>query len=85
MNDKKIIGLVSKEQKMRNEYQKDLLESVDSFREMVQAGEIQEFVITSYNQQGEVIVTVCARNFLAAIGLYEMGKHSLMMQENGEE
>ena len=82
MSDKKIIGLVTQEQKAEESYKKDLLEIVDNFREMIKSGEITEFVISSLDKDNEVVITTCAKDFYCAVGLYEMGKHALMSQQS---
>lgn len=81
MNMKKtpIIDLVTKNQKAQDEYKKELLEHVDSFRKLIELGEVKEFVITSVNENGEVVITACTKDYITALGLYEMGKQSLMM------
>lgn len=81
MSDKKVIGLVTQEQKQAENYQKDLLEIVDSFRDMVKSGQITEFVISSLDVDNEVVITTCAKDFYCAVGLYELGKHALMTQQ----
>ena len=81
MKDNKVIGLVTQEQKQAESYQKGLLEIVDHFRGMVKDGEVTEFVIASLDQEGEVVITSCAKDFIGAVGLFEMGKHTLMEQQ----
>jgi len=46
MTDKKVLSLITKEQTQKEDYQKDLLEIVDSFRKMIVDGEIIEFAIS---------------------------------------
>ena len=80
MSDNKIVSLITKEKSEQEEYQKDLLEIVDSFRKMVASGEIVEFAISSLDVEGEVVITTCCKDLLGGVGLFEMGKHTLMMQ-----
>ena len=82
MTDKKVLGLITKEQTEKQDYQKDLLEIVDSFRKMVVDGEIVEFAISSLDVDGEVVITTCCKDLLGGVGLFEMGKHTLMMQSS---
>jgi hypothetical protein len=82
MTDKKVLSLITKEQNKKEDYQKDLLEIVDSFRKMVVDGEIVEFAISSLDVDGEVVITTCCRDLLGGVGLFEMGKHTLMMQSS---
>jgi hypothetical protein len=81
MSDSKVIGLVTQEQKNAQEYQKGLLEIVDHFRKMVKDGEVSEFVIASLDTENEVVITSCAKDFLGAVGLFEMGKQTLISQQ----
>ena len=82
MSDNKIVSLITKEKSEQEEYQKDLLEIVDSFRKMVASGEIVEFAISSLDVEGEVVITTCCKDLLGGVGLFEMGKHTLMMQSS---
>lgn len=80
MSDNKIVSLITKEKSEQEEYNKDLLEILDNFRKMVANGEIVEFAISSLDTEGEVVITTCCKDFIGGIGLFEMGKHTLMMQ-----
>jgi len=82
MTDKKVLSLITKEQTEKQDYQKDLLEIVDSFRKMIVDGEIVEFAISSLDVDGEVVITTCCKDLLGGVGLFEMGKHTLMMQSS---
>jgi hypothetical protein len=82
MTDKKVISLITKEKSEQEEYQKDLLEIVDSFRKMVASGEVVEFAISSLDIEGEIVITTCCKDLLGGVGLFEMGKHTLMMQSS---
>jgi hypothetical protein len=82
MTDKKVLSLITKEQIQQEDYQKDLLEILDSFRKMVVDGEIVEFAISSVDVAGEVVITTCCKDFIGGVGLFEMGKHTLMMQSS---
>ena len=80
MTEKKVLSLITKEKSEQEEYQKDLLEIVDSFRKMVASGEVVEFAISSLDIEGEIVITTCCKDLLGGVGLFEMGKHTLMMQ-----
>jgi hypothetical protein len=82
MTDKKVLSLITKEQVQREDYKKDLLEIIDNFRQMIVDDEIVEFAISSVDVEGEVVITTCCKDFLGGIGLFEMGKHTLMMQSS---
>ena len=82
MTNKKVLSLITKEQVQREDYKKDLLEIIDNFRQMIVDDEIIEFAISSLDVEGEVVITTCCKDFLGGIGLFEMGKHTLMMQSS---
>jgi hypothetical protein len=82
MTDKKVLSLITKEQVQREDYKKDLLEIIDNFRQMIVDDVIIEFAISSLDVEGEVVITTCCKDFLGGIGLFEMGKHTLMMQSS---
>lgn len=82
MTEKKVLSLITKEQVQREDYKKDLLEIIDNFRQMIVDDEIVEFAISSVDVEGEVVITTCCKDFLGGIGLFEMGKHTLMMQSS---
>ncbi len=82
MTEKKVLSLITKEQAQREDYKKDLLEIVDNFRQMIVDGEIIEFAISSVDVEGEVVITTCCKDLLGGVGLFEMGKHTLMMQSS---
>lgn len=80
-----VIDLVTKNQKAQEEYKKDLLEHADAFRKLIEDDQVKEFVITSVDEYGEVIITACTKDYITALGLYEMGKQSLIMNKFLEE
>jgi hypothetical protein len=82
MTEKKVLSLITKEEIQREDYKKDLLEIIDNFRQMIVDDEIIEFAISSLDVEGEVVITTCCKDFLGGIGLFEMGKHTLMMQSS---
>jgi len=82
MTEKKVLSLITKEQTQQEDYKKDLLEIIDNFRQMIVDDEIIEFAISSLDVEGEVVITTCCKDFLGGVGLFEMGKHTLMMQSS---
>jgi hypothetical protein len=82
MTDKKVLSLITKEQAEKQDYKKDLLEIIDNFRQMIVDDEIIEFAIASLDVEGEVVITTCCKDLLGGVGLFEMGKHTLMMQSS---
>lgn len=82
MSGNKIVSLVTKENSEKEEYNKILLEIVDNFRKMIINGEIVEFAISSLDTEGEVVITTCCKDLIGGIGLFEMGKYTLMSQSS---
>jgi hypothetical protein len=80
-----VVAFESKKDKNEKQHKEHLLEIVDFFRTKVDAGDIDEFVITSVNKEGEIEISVCARDFVGAIGMFEAGKHSLLTQQMFDE
>ena len=59
----------------------DLLEILDHLRTEVESGAIEEFVTASVDKDGDVQIHVASKDFIGAIGLFEIGKHILISQE----
>lgn len=76
----KIVGLVSKPEQAKEKYKEDLLEVLDEFRQMVESGEITEYVISSLDKDGEVILTACCKDLVGGVGMLEMAKTALIQQ-----
>ncbi len=82
MSDKKVIDLVTKPEKSKQEYKNDLLEIAEDFKKRVEKGNVSEFVIAAIDEDGELVLTTCARDLYGAIGMFSMAQHSLMMQQS---
>jgi DNA polymerase/3'-5' exonuclease PolX len=61
---------------------KDLLEVLDTMRDLVEKGEMKELVCASIDSEGEVSIHVCVKDFLGALGMFELGK-KLLIEEQG--
>lgn len=59
----------------------DLLEVLDDLRNKIEAGEIEEFVIASVDTEGEVMLHTVIKDSLGGIGLFEVGKQTLIEQQ----
>jgi hypothetical protein len=80
MSDKKVIDFVSKGEIDKSKYKADLLDTIDSYRQLVESGQVEEFVISSLDSSGEVVITVCCKDLVGSVGLFEMGKNILLSQ-----
>lgn len=76
-----IFNLVTKDEKIEEEHKKDLIEVIENYKKMIESGEIKEFVISSINSDDEIVITACCKDAVTGVGLYEMGKQILIMQE----
>ena len=73
----KVIQLVKGDDKEANS-KADMLSVSDNFRKKIEKGEIDEFIIVSVSPHGEVRLHAYFQDFLAAIGLLEVGKATLV-------
>jgi DNA polymerase/3'-5' exonuclease PolX len=67
----------AKEQKEKEQ----LLEVIDGVRKSIEAGEIKEFVICSLDVNNECQIHVCSNDLVGAVGMFEIGKNILILQE----
>lgn len=63
----------------------DLLEILDTMKELVKEGKIKEFVASSIDDDGSSQIHVCCLDLPGAIGLFEIGKHLLIRAETTGE
>jgi hypothetical protein len=59
---------------------KDLLDILNEMKIRIESGEIQEFVATSLDDNGEAQIHCMVVDVAVGIGLYEIGKNILMNQ-----
>ncbi len=59
-----------------------LLEVLDDLRKRIEEGTLEEFVVASMDNEGDVEIHVCVKDLVGGVGLYEMGKHILMQQQS---
>lgn len=62
-------------------HKSDLLEILDDLRAEVEAGTIEEFVTASVDKEGDVQIHVASKDFIGAVGLFEIGKHILISRD----
>jgi hypothetical protein len=63
----------------------DLLDILNEMKIRIESGEIQEFVATSLDGNGEAQIHCFVGDVAAGVGLYEIGKNILMNQYNVED
>lgn len=77
MSDKlKVVSLdTTKKQKQS---QDEMLKILNALETRIKNGEIDEFVISSIDMEGNVKISVYIKDVLGGIGLFEIGKQSLI-------
>jgi hypothetical protein len=76
----KIVPLETKESKIKKENRDDFLDIIDTFRQKFVDGEVNEFVISCLDDDGEIEVYVASHDLVGAVGMFELGKEALMSQ-----
>lgn len=71
-----------KQNRQEEEQKKAILEILDHIRSEVESGAIREFVAASIGEEGEAQIHVAALDLPGAVGLFEIGKHILIAQED---
>ncbi len=80
MSENKVLGLVPKTETEKDNYRKSMLDVIDNYRTMIENGSVEEFVISSMDVSGEVVITVCCKDMVGGVGLFEIGKNILISQ-----
>jgi hypothetical protein len=60
----------------------DLLEVLDEMRDQIEQGNIVEFVAVSTCEDGEQQIHTMVSDLPTAVGLFEIGKHIVINQED---
>ena len=76
-----VISIDPKE-KEKQKQKADLLEVLDEMREQIEQGNIVEFVAVSTCEDGEQQIHTMVSDLPTAVGLFEIGKHIIINQED---
>lgn len=76
-----VISIDPKE-KEKKKQKADLLEVLDHMRDQIEQGNIVEFVAVSTCDDGEQQIHTMVRDLPTAVGLFEIGKHIVINQED---
>ena len=76
--------VISINQKNENKRKEDMLEILDYMKKQVENGQILEFVACSLDEDGMSQIHVSTLDMPGAVGLFEIGKHTLIQQEAAE-
>lgn len=68
--------------KKEEETKERVLEVLDYIRAEVEAGNVRELVAATMNEEGECQIHAAAFDYAGAVGLFEIGKHILITQQN---
>ncbi len=72
-----VISINDRNQKKRKS---DLLEIIEEVKKRIEDGEIEEFVMSSIDKDGEIKIHVCVKDMVGGVGLFEIGKTILFQQ-----
>jgi len=59
-----------------------VIEIIKEMLERAEEGNMSEFVATSMDEDGNVVIHVSSSDVIGAVGLYETGKHIILTQYN---
>lgn len=80
-DDIKVVTLdTSKKKKLQ---QQEMLDIIDAFRDRIVSNDIEEFVISSVNADGDVQIYVYVKDLFGGIGLFELGKQTFINESSG--
>jgi hypothetical protein len=75
-----------REENMRLARKAQMMEVLCTMIDMVEEGEITEFVCASIDGFGDAQVHLCASDYIGGVGLFEIGKQTLItLSMSGEE
>lgn len=84
MEDKSKLGLMPKASKNKVKINNDMsgqVQVIESFNEMIQSGQVSEFIITGLDNDGQIILASYCGDLITGLGMMEMGKLALMNQQ----
>lgn len=70
--------VVSFDANKKAQARQDLLDVLEEIRSQIEDGTISELVATSISVDGEPQIHVMTRDFIGAVGLFEIGKNMLI-------
>lgn len=73
-----VIDINERSEKRRKE---NMLEVIDGVRELIESGEMEEFIMSSIDKDGEVKIHASIKDLIGGVGLFEIGKNILISQQ----
>jgi hypothetical protein len=77
-----VVTLKPRQEQIEEKQRQDMLDVIDHLRGEIAEGRVREFVATSMSDDGEAQIHVCTLDLPGSIGLYEIGKHILITQQD---
>lgn len=75
-----VINFKSKDEEEITKNIEHMTQIIDHFRKMIEKGDVQEFIISYMDKDGNVEVSANCKDFVGAIGIAEMGKQIVLSQ-----
>jgi hypothetical protein len=73
-----VIDISERNEKRRKD---NMLDVIDGVRKLIEDGELDEFVMTSIDKDGEVKIHASIKDLIGGVGLFEIGKNILISQQ----
>jgi hypothetical protein len=73
-----VIDINERSEKRRKE---NMLDVIDGVRKLIESGEMEEFIMTSIDKDGEVKIHASIKDLIGGVGLFEIGKNILISQQ----
>jgi hypothetical protein len=65
-----------------DQFKQEMLDTLDEVRRLIETGGITEFVMSSVDYNGDVIVHQCVRDLVGGVGLFELGKNLFIIENS---
>ena len=80
MSDLKVVKFERANQS--DQFKQEMLDTIDEIRRLIDSGDITEFVMSSVDGNGDVIVHQCVRDLVGGVGLFELGKNLFIIENS---
>jgi hypothetical protein len=80
----KIVNLKSKDEEESKKNIEHMLSIIDDFRKKVEEGQIQEFIVSYMDSDGNVEISANCKDFVGAVGIAETAKQIILHQYMAE-
>jgi hypothetical protein len=73
-----VININDRNEKRRKD---NMLDVIDEVRKRIEDGSMEEFVMSSIDKEGEVLIHASVKDLIGGVGLFEVGKNILIQQQ----